>query len=123
MSHTPGPWFNVRNWPRDSGPIYIATEDDPEIGFASDVPKEYQSTAVLIAKLGAKGECTSQDDENANLIAAAPDLLAACKAFVAWAGECSYDHHDHCQEHGCVPRGTCCAAMARAAIAKAEGKP
>lgn len=47
---------------------------------------------------------------NAHLIAAAPDLLDAAKAFLAWWED----------DHSKVPAGF--AEIARAAIAKAEGR-
>ena len=76
------------------------------------VVKKYNGTVVIAAQGGlvASMEAGSQSmrDANALLIAAAPDLLEACKMFV-----------DACEN---APSKTAAAVrMARAAIAKAEG--
>ena len=87
--HTPGPWTMDRGTPlvvMDRRGAYVAQCD----GISATIG----STEEMIA--------------NANLIAAAPDLLAALKAIV---GECDGGTHDG---------GTIGMNLARAAIAKAE---
>jgi hypothetical protein len=80
-THTPGPWHvNPR-------------------GFI------VQSTGDIITRL----ECSNNNDNDARLIAAAPDLLAALIAMMNRYGDKS-------------PHPTCDASIsARAALAKAEG--
>jgi hypothetical protein len=67
MAHTPGPWiYDIDDRPGMEWNIHILTEADLDkrICFmTSDGPSE----------------------DNARLIAAAPDLLAACEAYAAWA--------------------------------------
>lgn len=84
-THTPGPWMVedgeiVQCDPGDQAiaSVLYSTEDDPEA------------------------------DANALLLAAAPDLLAACRTLADWM-----------ESHACVPP---CLTDARQAIAKAEGK-
>jgi hypothetical protein len=68
-------------------------------------------------------DCEDEDWDNARLIAAAPDLLAACKAVLATADTpCQPDHHGLCQEHNLEPIETCWVLLARAAIARAGGE-
>ena len=57
--HTPTPWFPFRNYPRDSGPIQIATNDNYD-----------EMTGDHIADVGnaIDGGCTKQDDINAEFI-------------------------------------------------------
>jgi hypothetical protein len=62
---------------------------------------------------------------NARLIAAAPDLLAACEAALEGVGEdekCWADHHGLCQAHNLEPIDECWVGKCRAAIAKAKGE-
>lgn len=54
------------------------------------------------------------DDANARLIAAAPDLLAACEQVIREV-EC------HCRDYPRSPAGSCPACVCRAAVAKAVG--
>ncbi len=60
-------------------------------------------------------------EANARLIAAAPDLLAACLAADTGIDVdlCYYDHHGNCQANGLQPKGECYMELIRAAIAKA----
>ena len=85
--HTPGPWHVDEHNDVSSKERHVATPS-----FYGD----------------------DSDDANANLIAAAPDLLAALLAFdVSEDGE-----HCFCDEHPHVARCN----SARAAIAKAKGE-
>lgn len=62
------------------------------------------------------------DGPNARLIAAAPDLLAAVRRFLAMFGDCDAQGAIlTIAEDGSTLTG--CQALARAAIAKSEGKP
>lgn len=89
MSHTPGPWFFDLNTGGLDYSIYESA--------ANSVERDYYS--------GALAEVNSES--NARLIAAAPELLEACKLMV---DDQSPENHLHNLE------------MLRLAIAKAEGK-
>lgn len=84
IEHTPGPWHKEGNG------IYDASPGIP----------------TLIAR------CTYITPANVHLIAAAPDLLAACETFVEWASSSKTEHTDF----RVVLDG------ARTAIAKAKGE-
>ena len=107
--HTPGPW-------------HVSSKASTVI-FASE---------RLIASAGGYTSNTEQEsvvsenEANARLIAAAPDLLAACVAAID-SGIASHNHWDDTQRHGdgcplCI-RQREAAAKLRAAIAKAKGEP
>lgn len=105
--HTPGPWETSTDY----------MEISPSSG-----PKSH----VELARIVGPGEGSSfytydEASANARLIAAAPELLAACKALLAEVGDvvCSFvkeAHGDVCETDPC---GVC--AMEHA-IAKAEGR-
>lgn len=90
MSHTPGPWrvadrFNV--WTSDSvgcevARVEVESLDDDNLG---------------------------QAEADARLIAAAPDLLAACEELLIYLGDWDDPENETC-------------VAARAAIAKAKGE-
>lgn len=98
--HTPGPWKAVDNsW---------------------EISTVYAADGTVVAECPIAGCVTeeSQDDlepimeANARLVAASPDLLAACKEFIAW----------DCDEHPEMDpqRGERLRRQMHAAIAKAE---
>ena len=64
--HTPGPWSLVRG-----GYVGIRQTVNASIGVVAILAEHDIGSAEW-----------EQDDENANLIASAPDLLAACEAAV-----------------------------------------
>jgi len=64
MNHTPGPWAVHHHESTDTYTIHVAG-------------RSWESWAVAHV-----GDCT-QDQENARLIAAAPDLLAALQGLLA----------------------------------------
>ena len=86
MSHTPGPWHV-------DGILTVWAGERP----------------IVIADPCGQ-ETLADHAENLNLIAAAPDLLRACEAFIAGI--------DRTDEREC---GAATIQMARAAIAKARG--
>lgn len=89
MKHTPGPWFTVDH--SDGWTIQTKPEG---VGYC--IAMQYGDSPK----------------ENAILLSAAPDLLAAAKAFVeAW---------DKCLQ---LEKTDVALRLARAAIAKAEGTP
>lgn len=98
-AHTPGPWKISGLDPHVIGPVRILVMD------GTDVP---QSRAV--ARVIDRGP---EAEANARLIAAAPELLDACKRLLKFNEELCADIH--VSEH--YPS----AELARTAIAKAEG--
>ena len=108
-SYTPGPWFAVND----------GTAKEPMMSVkAARIAGKPPRHEVAICATGD----SSQEMENANarLIAAAPDLLAACRATYAW----SYAEH-----HGLGSfdqRSTLCAhseSLVAKALAYARGEP
>lgn len=99
MSHTPGPW-TIR-----------AERAKSECYALIDAPT-WGKFARVVVRFNDAEEDDRQGWSNANLIVAAPDLLAVCKAFVAKLGPDGY-----------YPEaGAPLTAQMRAAIARAEGK-
>jgi hypothetical protein len=90
MKHTPGPWINLGN-----GDIVARSEN--YCGGEKDIASVFLTS-------------NDEDEANANLIAAAPDLLEALKDML--------DGH----EDACTGYGDGAADKARAAIAKATGE-
>ena len=93
MSHTPGPWELVDERLVMSGDLTIAD--------------------ALDTREGLEGDCPDAID-NGHLIAAAPDLLAACEAMLAyhlWAKSSAATYHNEPPDS---------AAMCAAAIKKAK---
>lgn len=97
---TPGPW----EW--DAG---VIPPDGPE-RYSDIYILDGDGEPTILAKFN---DCIPQGRANARLTAAAPELLAACAAFVA---ACDSAPPTQLIEH----IGKCC-EQARAAIAKATG--
>jgi hypothetical protein len=95
MRATPGPWKIVDKRHQKNGQILI-------MGGYFDV-----------ANVLARNECA---DANARLIAAAPDLLAACEAALEW-----HDSVTNSISGGGIPRSGVVAKL-RTAIASATGE-
>jgi hypothetical protein len=127
MAHTPGPWTvaTVRN----KGCWVNATERRDICRILYPWHKNQEGSKVKYAEegVGASLQGILQRNANARLIAAAPDLLAACKAALECFGDvpCRLDHHGLCQEHNLrtneAGNPECQVSLLRAAIAKAEG--
>lgn len=112
MPHTPGPW-SIAPHPDDAEMLEIVAD-------YSELP-EGRKVATWIAELDAGGV----DDDlevlkaNADLISAAPDLLAALRAYVDWFGAA---HHGDCPaDDTCDCRCKPLNDAVNAAILKAEG--
>lgn len=111
MSHTPGPWKNdgVDVFRSDEGPVWVI-EDEAE-------------TNICLAFVFASGvNLQVSEDEaaaNANLIAAAPDLLVALKDMVKATDNWNASVQDII---GRQPHTGIDLENARAAIAKARGE-
>lgn len=96
--HTPGPW----RW--DKG-----VDDDPTRCFVTQGIQGQPEYVIAEIQNGAPGDCLETEEANARLIAAAPDLLAACKEFVR---KCECGEAKSVRSY----------AQMAAAIAKAEGR-
>lgn len=97
--HTPGPWAITRRWADGKRIIVEGNQED-----------WFRLEAHVVCD-----DCdTDTAEANARLIAAAPDLLEACKAMLRTHGV-----HGPCTHHNC---DSCEMAYdkAKAAIAKAE---
>lgn len=102
-THTPGPWYADQIgaiWRRPPGDLY-----EQGGGVAGDRP-------IAAAYLGWRSDdrCAYPVLENARLIAAAPDLLEACRRLLGWS---------FWEQGGSAARD---AEFARAAIRKATGE-
>ncbi len=97
MTHTPGPWF-IRDDEWDNGVDHYSISTGPDI----------LDSAICSLSIWDK-EHTEERMANANLIAAAPDMLEALKAALPHI-ECSNP-----EQSGII-------TMCGKAIAKAEGK-
>lgn len=98
VSHTPGPW-NI-----DEGSNYLAESDLGKFKvYGGDLE------LVVAQTIGDVPELARQEEANAHLISASPDLLEACKEFVRKV-ECG------------DARSKRSYAQMKAAIAKAEGR-
>ena len=108
--HTPGPWFvgDINTNPDEGvlGEIAIMAKDNSSPSGlrcpAFAMPFRPLSVGAPIAMA------------NARLIAAAPELLAALKAYLVAKPQCE------CSDHSGCPMASA-RVLARAAIAKAEG--
>ena len=99
LKHTPGPWREVGNFvvtSNGTGAICRMSVSGP-IGYAAE-PASWENEA------------------NARLIAAAPDLLAALESWIA----CANDGDRH--PPAWIDVFNACAAQSRAAIARARGE-
>ena len=101
MSHTPGPW-GVGNEDKNESPLMVYCNDS-------------LGSRVADVSMSGHGITTAQDRANARLIAAAPDLLAVCKALNLQTRDWS---SDEIRQMGMETTLT----MMLDAIAKAEGR-
>lgn len=102
-NHTPGPWY-----------VKTVATDTPELpGSEQHATVAHQPTGSLVAIVSLKG-MAAVDNANAALIAAAPELLEALREVVAEATAF--------EEKRGYPMARPWVRLARAAIAKAEGR-
>lgn len=100
--HTPGPWIGA-------GPSF----GDPLPRYTTVIVTEWEESDNLVICELPFNHHDDENEANARLIAAAPELLEALKALIENVGSCiCYDE----SERECKAW-----AMAEAAIAKAEG--
>lgn len=97
--HTPGPWELL---PQSDGSNMVA--------LRRETGKQMNPYAFrLVCHVLARGDSIKQDDANAKLIAAAPDLLVACQRVL------THDSVDLCD----CGEPECATTLLRAAIDKA----
>jgi hypothetical protein len=113
---TPGPWV----WTNGSEPIDISTYESPGYYNNPELRGANDEMVVGCDEYWIVGPCLDEAQmvANARLIAAAPDLLKALKAMVAWYAKRDEDSDELCPTHeqeGEVQR-------ALAVIAKASGE-
>lgn len=101
--HTPGPW---------TASCFLVTASNG---------REVTHTGLLGRRRSSHAEQSGgdEDEANAHLIAAAPDLLKALETYLAWEGAEVSPDRNHA---ACVAMLTAAESMARAAIAKAKGE-
>lgn len=116
--HTPGPWTAEK---REGDEWWFGGKDGAEIVINHPGAK-YDAVCVIGARLSAEG----QADADARLIAAAPELLDACLAMLAWdEAEKTAKPFDEDGGTGFYQRIAMCTEAfdkAREAIAKATGE-
>lgn len=97
--HTPGPWTVDTQWTHGNAGFVHAGEGSPRAGAR---------VAIVTGMGGPTGPWWDEAEANARLIAAAPDLLAACEAALAW--------------HECETESDHCWSMVRVALDQARGE-
>jgi hypothetical protein len=125
MTHTPGPWTFRPFMGGDEHIAQLASVDlKPTKALTNEGQRYVMAAESRVALVDMQAEVKKTErwhaddaerDANARLIAAAPDLLEALKAMLDTGHMCGYD----CEMDKSCPIGE----QARAAIAKAEGKP
>jgi hypothetical protein len=108
--HTPGPWKADVDGPFTLGGDTVSVEAITEDG---KLVRREICTLLIDTEEDEDSPEAEEDKANARLIAAAPDLLAACQNFLALYGECDMQPEDECHK---------LRVMMDRAIAKAEGK-
>jgi len=113
-SHTPGPWATI--WEG----LYIVPEEHKNrpVGFSIHAEQNRDYYAQIICMMHADKFGRGTVGGNAALIAAAPDLLAACKTMIEPFALCS---DEVLRQYPDTPQPVAI-LMARAALAKAEGR-
>jgi hypothetical protein len=90
--HTPGPLKASKGWDDDSERWVVV----------ADGPRQYH---VATIENGQPGDTCETEGHTARLFAAAPDLLAACQAFIELANDCDMRPEDETHElYGVIRR-------------------
>lgn len=118
-NHTPGPWkpgFKADSPDADRHTVWQYVESPS--GHAVATVGCYQRKRFKYKSDDVKRISQEETEANINLFAAAPDLLAACEALVAFQELTDLDDEPEDGEYGDGKRAI---NAARAAIAKAKG--
>jgi hypothetical protein len=113
--HTPGPWHWVI---QDRSMATLGVGQDPGIGDPHVLSVSPCKSCEGISENWEWGKCLTPSESDANLIAASPDLLAACQAMIEWDNEEKSHRLDFYARMELCQRAF---DLARAAIAKATG--
>lgn len=105
--HTPGPWTVVKL--RHCQAIEVSGDTNSRICTLWD---HHSFQDQPCGSIESQDKTQAEIDANARIIAAAPELLAACKSMSAWDTETAISHPGSF---------TAAMQMIRAAIAKSEG--
>lgn len=108
MAHTPGPWL-IQGKSGNDGEAFVIGTSGKVVCYTADTYDEEEDEGVI----------TPEDQANATLIAAAPELLAALKLFAAGAAD---KRPCWCDDYTREPGAKCDNCIAWAAIDKAEGR-
>ncbi len=110
MSHTKGLW----EIEKQGNKIIIFTREDC---YTEKFDSDFCGTICTMDVTC----CPEEDNANAHIISAGPDLLEVMEIIVGVNDEeCRLDHHGYCQTHyGDIP---CVITLARKAIKKAKGE-
>lgn len=117
MSHTPGPWTVDETKALGAYGVwtdYATCPGHDGAGYASQICSVFVNVSIGKNYFGGKNDGEIDQETrgaNARLIAAAPDLLAACKAALL-----KFNHNP-------LDKVSVAGDMLREAIAKAEGSP
>lgn len=112
--HTPGPWDIIREeQPNDYPLVWVGRKDR-----RGREGNDYRNSISLVPRHVCQvyDQLSEEDAANARLVAAAPDLLGACKAI--WN-----DWGDSLNATDPEAEGYATLQLVKAAIAKAEGTP
>lgn len=126
MAHTPGPWeYDDRNWRREKTETgwYVHGDISEEEGEGGEVRKTCVAVAIVPRNATSHPIC----EDNARLVAAAPDLLAVALAYERWEADIIMDDRCWRGERPALTQGQFdrlleIQAMRNAAKAKALGK-
>lgn len=112
-AHTPGPW----RYDETTLSICRGLVSIEDVGAFQVMPaKDAQHAIAYVPNDLAREE----QEANARLIAAAPELLAACREALKWQDEDEFGNA--VPDEFCTPAYQAFRAQLRAAIAKAEGR-
>lgn len=120
LGPTPGPWI-VEFFNKAPNQV-VCMVNHLWNGTAPDGKAETHTDEIAEIVMDYPGDRAIR---NADLLSAAPDLLAASKWAIECCGDepCRLDHHGYCQTHNLQPADECWVKVLKDAVAKAEARP